>query len=599
MKRILHIPVLLATLLLMVACEDGFLDRFPNDSISEETFFNSEEDLALYVNGLIQMRSAWDTYVGDEATDNAATTGAREIKTIMTGNASAQTITGGWDWGRLRALNFFLANYRRAEASDEAKNHYAGIVRYYRAEFYYDKVKRFSDVPWYGRVLSPDDEDLFKAQDPRTLVVDSIMADLDFATAHIRSSVPSGYINRWAAHALQARIALHEGTFRKYHPELSLESSADAFLAVAVEAAEALANSGEFSLYSTGDPMNDYAALFTSTDLSGNPEVILHNIYDAGKGRNVGFLRLFDYEQSPSKDLIDSYLMQDGRRFSEQSGSQTMTFVEEFQNRDPRLWQTYAYPGYVDIVNGGTTDYVQRLNKNFTGYHQIKGRLNSTDVDLRNSLDVPIYRLAEALLVIAEAKAELGTLGQGDLDNTINLLRSRVAMPPLDLNQANSQPDPILATKFPQVSGANQGVILEIRRERRVELALEGYRMDDLMRWAAGKVLEQAPKGMYFPGLGTYDLTGDGVEDIILIGAGEEIPAEENKRKNSLGVTLIYYKTGTLAEDVTVYLENGTSGNIVTSDVPRTFTEPRDYYRPIPVYETTLNPNLYQVFGWN
>lgn len=597
MKKLIYIAVL-ASLTLLTACQDGFLDRYPNDSISEQNFFSSEEDLALYVNGLISMRSAWDTYVGDEATDNAATTGAREIKTIMSGSASSQTISTGWDWTRLRDLNFFLENYQRAEAADEAKNHYAGIARYYRAEFYYAKVKRFSDVPWYSKVLSPDDEDLYKAQDSRELVVDSIMADLAFAVENIREDVPTGMIDKWSALALQARIALHEGTYRKYHSELGLESSVNKYLELAVQAAEALMNSGRFSIYTTGDVMNDYAALFTSLDLIGNPEVILTNIYDAGKGRNVGFLRLFDYEQSPSKDLVNSYLMQDGSRFTEQADYATMTYVEEFQNRDPRLSQTFAAPGYVDIVNGGTDLYIQRLNKNFTGYHQIKGRVNTTDEATRNSLDVPVYRYAEALLILAEAKAELGTLTQGDLDETVNVLRARVGMPALSMSEANANVDPILSAKYPAVSGANQGVLLEIRRERRVEMALEGYRMDDLMRWAAGKVLEEAPKGIYFPGLGKYDMTGDGVEDIILIGVGEAIPAEENKETNSLGVTLVYYNAGTLAEDVTVYLENGTEGNIVTSDAVRTFTEPRDYYRPIPVYEVTLNPSLYQVYGW-
>jgi starch-binding outer membrane protein, SusD/RagB family len=597
MKQLISLAGL-AFALLLTACQDGFLNRFPNNAISEEQFFNSEEDLALYINGLISMRSAGDTYVGDEATDNAATTGAREVKTIMAGNASSQNITTGWDWSRLRDVNFFLANYQRAEASDEAKNHYAGIARFYRAEFYYAKVKRFSDVPWYGEVLSPDDEELYQAQDPRAMVVDSIMADLAFAAENIREDVPTGMIDRWSALALQARIALHEGTYRRYHPELGLESTADAFLQVAVQAAEALMASGRFSLYSTGDVMSDYAALFTSLDLTGNPEAILVNIYDAGKGREVGFLRLFDYEQSPSKDLLQSYLMQDGSRYTDQDDYQTRTFVEEFENRDPRLAQTYAAPGYVDVVNGGTEPYIQRLNTNFTGYHQIKGRLNTTDEVSRNSLDVPIYRYAEALLDLAEAKAELGSLTQADLDETVNALRARVGMPALDLNAANANVDPLLSAKYPNVSGANAGAIYEIRRERRVELALEGYRMDDLMRWGAGKVLEQAPEGLYFPGLGQYDLTGDGVEDIILIGAGEVIPTEEDKETNALGTKLIYYQTGSLAQDATVYLANGTEGNIVTSDATRTFTEPRDYYRPIPVYEVTLNPNLYQVFGW-
>jgi hypothetical protein len=143
------------------------------------------------------------------------------------------------------------------------------------------------------------------------------------------------------------------------------------------------------------------------------------------------------------------------------------------------------------------------------------------------------------------------------------------------------------------------GVILEIRRERRVELAMEGYRYDDLMRWHAGKLLEQIPEGMYFPGLGKYDLTGDGAEDIILIGKDQNIPAEDGKEKNSLGIPLIYYKTGNIGDNVTVYLKNGAAGGpIVTETNRRQFIEPKYYYRPVPYTQVILNPKLQQIFDW-
>lgn len=143
------------------------------------------------------------------------------------------------------------------------------------------------------------------------------------------------------------------------------------------------------------------------------------------------------------------------------------------------------------------------------------------------------------------------------------------------------------------------GVMLEIRRERRVEFAMEGYRHDDLMRWSAGKLLERIPKGMYFPGLGKYDMTGDGVEDIILIDKDADIPGDPEKETNSLGRMLIYYRAGTVDDNVTVYLENGSQGGtLVTETTERTFVEPKYYYRPIPLQQVTLNPNLEQLFGW-
>ena len=160
---------------------------------------------------------------------------------------------------------------------------------------------------------------------------------------------------------------------------------------------------------------------------------------------------------------------------------------------------------------------------------------------------------------------------------------------------ANGNADPVLAAKYPDVSGANKGVILEIRRERRVEFATEGYRFDDLMRWRAGKELEKIPEGMYFPGLGTYDLTGDGVPDIGLIDKSGSLPSP-----NPQG-GIFYYKAGSFGETgVTVYLKNGNSGGaIVTDNKPRQFIDPKYYYRPVPFNQITLNPNLGpQSYGW-
>jgi len=253
--------------------------------------------------------------------------------------------------------------------------------------------------------------------------------------------------------------------------------------------------------------------------------------------------------------------------------------------------QTFAYPGWVQAPG---IIYIQNLSKNFTGYHQLKGYNNTVEA---SSVDIAVYRYAEALLIYAEALAELGTITQTDVDISVNKLRSRVGMPSLDIVVANANPDPVMEARFANVTGANKGLILEIRRERRVEFAVEAMRFDDLMRWKAGKVLEQIPEGMYFGGLGKYDMTGDGVEDIILIASSEDIPG--SKETNSLGVQLIYYKAGTIGDEAAnLYLKNGTSGNMVTSTAARTFEEPKYYYRPIPSHQVTLNPKLEQVFGW-
>jgi starch-binding outer membrane protein, SusD/RagB family len=593
--------IIIGMLLTGTSCKKNFLDRYPQDAIAPELFFKSESDLSLYINGLLSLPGTGQ-YFGDQSSDNDASTAALEIKNMMVGTPSSQTITGGWDWGRLRNINYFLDNYDKANVAQDIKDHYAGLARYYRAAFYFDKVNRFSDVPWYGNTLNPNDSALYKARDPRSLVVDNIMADLLFAAQHIKEKVPSGTPNLWAAKMLYARIALYEGTFRKYHPELNLQSTANRFLDSARAQAQDIMNSGKFGVYTNAQPEQDYASLFSSQDLLLNREVILACPYDyvkdpSNSNSNINSTVFGDYEQSPSRDLVQTYLMKDGKRFTDIAGYDKLTYTQEFQNRDPRMKQTLAAPGFKRASD--LTPYIQRLNKNFTGYHQVKGYANYTDNNIAGSIDFPVYRYAEALLTYAEAKAEMTTLTQSDLDLTVNLLRSRVAMPAMNMALANTNPDPVQAAKFPDVTGANKGIILEIRRERRVEFALEGYRYNDLMRWHGGKLLEKIPEGMYFPGLGKYDMTGDGVEDIILIDKSQDIPVEASKEKNSLGVTLVYYKAGFIGEDVTVYLKNGTAGGaIVTETRTRTFADPMFYYRPIPYTQVALNPNLKQIFGW-
>ncbi|MCE7056449.1 RagB/SusD family nutrient uptake outer membrane protein [Algoriphagus sp. AGSA1] len=591
--------LIFGAVMMFSSCNDDFLDRYPQTSVAPEEFFKSEEDLELYINGLLSMPGP-GSYQADQSSDNMATTGAIEIKNMLTGTPSSQTLTGGWNWTSLRNINYFLDNYQQANASEEAISHFVGLARYYRAVFYFGMVKRYSDVPWYETALNPDDEGLYKGQDSREFVMGKIIEDLEFASQHVREEVPAGTPGFWAVKAFYSRLMLYEGSYRKYHPELGLESSSSALLQKAVELSEEIMDAGLYSIYNSGNPSRDYAALFGSSNLLGNPEVILTNAYDANKDRdgNINYTVFGDYEQSPSRDLVMGYLMSDGTRFTDIEGHGEMGFVAEFQNRDPRLMQTIVYPGWVRQPN--TTPYIQSLNKNFTGYHQLKGYQNTTDAVAAGSVDFPVYRFAEVLLTYAEAKAELNSLTQTDLDKSVNLLRQRAGMPHLSMVEANSDPDPFLMEKYPNLNGSNLGVLLEIRRERRVELAMEGYRYDDLMRWHAGKLLEEIPQGMYFAGLGKYDLTGDGIEDVILIGKDTPIPVGDAKEKNSLGVELIYYKAGTIDENVDVFLENGANGGrMVTDTRARNFEEPKYYYRPVPIQQMTLNPNLQQIFGWN
>lgn len=600
MKKYILLTVIAVFTLFYQGCEDNLLDVQPKTEIGGETFFNSGDDLNMYLNSLMD----WPGFgfgggIFIEASDDATSSGSVEFRNIMLNNVTSRQITNGWDWEQLRDINYFLENFDRAEITEAELNHFEGIARFHRARFYMEKVQRFGDVPWYESVLSPDDEDLFKPRDSREFVINKIFEDYQFAAEHVKPSSTVGEVDKWVVKAFMARHALFEGTFRTYHDYLSVDTPASFFLEIARDQSKDIIDDGGFSLYSTGNPEGDYSALFNNTNLAGNPEIILLNRSIEGE-RNSGWApgAFGNYEQSPTKDLLQSYLMTDGSYYSNQAGWEENTFVEEFEDRDPRLAQTFAYPGWI-INNPGTyaagtegEPYIQQLNPSFTGYHLTKWFINNKESAVQQNIDIPIIRYAEVLLTYAEARAELDELTQSDLDMTINELRSRVGMPPMTMNP---QVDQVQQDRYPEVGSSE---LLEIRRERRVELTHESHRFTDLMRYAAGNLLEGSTEGLYFPGLDSYDLTGDGNDDIKLISHTESIPPQSERETNDLGVTLKYFRAGPFGSDATVILENGDSGSIIARDDRGVFEEPKHYYRPIPFRDTQINPNLEQIFGW-
>ena len=172
-----------------------------------------------------------------------------------------------------------------------------------------------------------------------------------------------------------------------------------------------------------------------------------------------------------------------------------------------------------------------------------------------------------------------------ELTLSIFPIRERAGMPALDMAAANADPDPYQANLYKQVNGENKGVILEIRRERRIELVMESFRWDDVIRWKEGQTLVEQFKGMYFPGPGVYDLDRDGKIDVCLY---------DGKKPDS-GKDIQYLKIGS-----DVMLENGSSGNIVVNPhLSKEWDENRDYLYPIPSNERSLNPHLTQNPGWN
>lgn len=588
MKKLKYTSIILASsaVFMFGSCSKDFLNQPAEDQVEAPYFFNTEKDLEVATNDFYSMLATMEVYTNDANSDNLMPLNpANQIK----GNRIVPVASGsgGWSWGNLRKINYFLENYHKV-GSQAAKDKYSGIARFFRAYFYYDKVKTFGDVPWYGKVLSGKDPDLYKPRDSRQLVMDSVLADLDYAIKNIPAEKQLNLVTKYTALLLKARISLFEGTFRKYH---KIEGS-EKFLTEAANAAQELMQANAYTLYTEGGPQAAYRNLF-GRDKQDNIETILAADYELGlKVHNLGYL--FTSATSGSyglmKDAIDSYLMNDGSRFTDKANYKTTSYFQEMQNRDPRLIQTTAGPDF--RVNGESKNEPVTLNITTTGYRLIKALPNRSQWATSASVfDLILFRYAEALLVFAEAKAELGTLTQADLDLSINKLRARAGMPNLNLAQANASPDPYLADMYPNVSNtANKGVILEIRRERRIELFNEGQRWDDLMRWKEGKKVTKPMVGVYFSGVGGHDFTGDGNADVFLhTGSTTGAP--------STVTSMININQRTLRNPITGQ-QKATSGNLDPFPQGGVFDEERDYFFPIPSEDLKLNENLKQNPGW-
>ena len=595
MKKNIILYSFIALLSGTAGCSD-MLDEYPLDAISPETYYNNADEL----------RSATNQFYGmfpgaaSGYTESADVVCIFNLPAEVQGIRTVPTSGGGWNWEYLRAVNFYLSHSVRCDDVD-AREHFDGIARFFRAYFYFEKVKRFGEVPWFDRELSSTDPELFRPRDSRDFIMDKILDDLTYAINNISDKKDLYNVTHWTALALKSRICLFEGTFRKYHGIPGYEK----FLNECATASKLFIDNAPYAIYQTG--AQPYRDLFSSMNAI-EEEVILARDYDRSQNvmheANANTLSPTYGRPGMNKKIVNSYLMTNGDRFTDQPGYETMQYYDEMQNRDPRLTQTVVGPGYMRINSDAVSS--PNFGASTTGYQITKWVTDASgDGYLGSSNDYILFRAAEVYLNYAEAKAELGTLTQEDLKISIKKIRDRVGMPNIDMDAANANPDPYLCaleSGYQNVTGPNKGVILEIRRERTIELLLEGFRYYDIIRWKEGKIFEQPYKGMYFPGLtkgsgeNRYDVfdmndgtVGDKEKVDICIYTGKK-PSVKNIRK--------FYKLG----DEFV-LTDGDKGNIICHDIekePRQWREDRDYLYPIPTQERLLsNGTLSQNPNWD
>lgn len=576
MKRYITNILIAASVLLAASCNDDFLERYPKSSVSQETFFTTASELETYCRSFYSMLPGAEDMVTNvcQADDIATTT----VPTEFTGLRTTPGSGGGWTWTGLRNINFFLENSYRCE-DVSVRRTYDGVARFWRAYFYFTMMQRFGDLPWYDKVIGQHDtEALMKPRDSRSFIYEKIIEDLDYAIEYAPSTVDPCTISKYTAMALKSRVGLFEGTFRKYRNYEGWKEC----LEDCVDASDRLMKSGVYHVH-TSTKNSAYGEMFL-VDTPYN-EFILAKTYNGKLSRNH-YLNLHIQGSSNShpsmpRDAFLSYLCTDGTPYTSKSGYATESFYESTQNRDPRLSQTirtqnYSYPGQSEKLQPD-------FNATTTGYQLSKYVTNVTTVNGTNA--IPYIRYSEVLLNFAEAKAELGTIQQTDINRSIKLLRDRVGMPNLEITYANSHPDPYLAGLYLNLpAGGNQGLLLEIRRERRVELYLEGLRYYDIVRWKEGQKFTKPSNGMYIAGEGFIDFDNDGVNDLCIYSGSEPAHVGSCQYVNIASLTL----------------SNGKSGEIiVNANIRRTWSEEKDYLYPLPLEDLQLNKNLVQNYGWD
>ena len=521
-KHIIKTTLVLSVFLGLTGCFK--LELAPEGQLSTVNALSSTAEMEKYVNQFYEtgirtqpggLATASGIAYGDQRSDNMVNSAPNtRLNGLLTLSGAAKL--SNYDY--IRNVNFMIENIDNNKEVSAEKDHFIGEAYYFRAWYYFGLVRDFGDVTWVDQVLEMDEVNA--PRDSRLVVVDNMLKDLDFAIAHLkeRSNSATMRVHRDVARALKAEIALFEGTWQKYHKLANDEfysqevtdTKINDYFIQARDASKAIMDRGVWSISKNG--VNPYQNLFVTLNLSTNPEVLWWKEYDAADNIGHSVTRYINEgggQTGISQSLVNDYLTIDGTVYSQQQrANDQKTYGKELSPalRDPRLAQTVSIPGTQMKPDGTVYKFppldVTTYHQNTTGFSMLK--FNEYDTKYQATVSgegksqAPAiqYRYAEILLMYAEALAELDGAGNSNEIKTALLpLRERAGMPEVDFDREyNSSVD----YPFNNLDKFIQAV----RRERRVELALEGYRFDDISRWAAaGKLISgKLPLGALFTG---------------------------------------------------------------------------------------------------
>ena len=525
MKKIYILALVAASILPFSSCSD-FLDREPITKPEAGSFLTGAIQVENYINGLYMTLPSYPKFgLGVRSEEkNSDNIIAEKYDQRLHGQNNQFSGASEWQTGyqNLRKVNYFFHNYKVPESLENNDIlSLKGEAYFFRAYWHFYLLKKFGPIPVMDAFWD-ENATVAGLQIPartRTEVAKFILKDLDDAKKmlHSRSKYLGIRINKEAAMVLAMNVALYEGTWEKYHKGTAFAAPTDEssyFLGEVIKWGDELFQCG-IDLYKVGqNPGDAFAALFNSKDLYGMSEVLLWRKYSSNEGvfHDVnGNLKagVVDAEGAAgiTQSLVDNYLNADGT-YINPLNEKFMNFKETFEGRDPRLIQTVMNDGAK--FASGTTSTPMHLeayteekkniispprlagdgnSRSLTGYH-IRLGIDTTFVSGNSETALPIIRYAEALLAYAEAAEELGQWNDNVAAKTLIKLRERAGVKYVTPVKDNSFANFEYYSLTP--------VLQEIRRERRSELALQGFRLDDLMRWRGDKlIVGKRGKGAY------------------------------------------------------------------------------------------------------
>lgn len=512
-------------LLIFTGCKKDLLDTIPNDRISTDIYWKTDNDAVLAANAVYSYLEDVSTFfMWDGISDIGHVNVTQNVPAYIelgTHTSDLATILSIWNnnYKGIRAANTFLDNVDKIPTNNpNLIKRLKGEVKFLRSFFYHRLVSLYGDIPLIKKEISLE-ESRKLTKTPSSQVWDFIKTELTDAAADLPTSqTDKGRITKGAALALKARILLFSGKYSE-----------------AAATAKEVIDLNIYSLHPSYNTLFTYAA-------ENNREVIFDVQYIKDIYKNNTFQRMAPFSQQqgdgayiPTKRLTDSYLMKNGKSITDSTSG--FDPKNPYENRDPRLKFSIFVPGeilpnnaiYNSTPGGKTADAVgSTYQATQTGFNS-KKYINKEDISQPSNCGINIIhiRYPEVLLTYAESKIELNNIDKSVLD-AINIIRQRpdVNMPLLTVIGSQSQMRDI------------------VRNERMVELAFEGLRYFDIMRW---RIAENVMPGK------VYGLT---------------------------------------------YLENNILKTVEVTAFEKVFNKNKHYLWPIPQTEKVLNPNLGQNPGW-